>query len=303
MVRRIPRKEVNVIFHINRCGLRKRCISAMAIFAVLLTTFILVQDDKCKLHLDTSIFINVIDKTSATAEVQEKDVETAEIVQDTIKEITSTTENKDIQENSIIEQQRFMAIAPNNVVDYTVNLASFNSESHIYTSSRSIDEIISEIGPQMDISGTSGISKEDFIFAMQNCEGDTTGNMGLIAGDIWDACQEPNVNEFAIAGKVALECGWANPEKSELVAKKNNLMSIKDNNGNYKEYDSFSECIQDGVRLITEEYISIDGRYKTGGNLTEIGKVYCPDTPEWPIQVANCARMIAETLIIEEEED
>lgn len=298
MVRKNPRKAETVIFHIN-C---EKCIGMTAIFVVLLTIFILQSDAMGKLSFNVSAFCEIVDKTSATVKVEETDVEISETLEeDIVEEIT--TKSEDIQENNIIERQRFMALAPNNLVNYTVNLASFNSESYIYTSSRSIDEIIAEIGPQMDISGTSGISKEDFIFAMQNCEGDTTGNMGLIAGDIWDACQEPNVNEFAIAGKVALECGWANPEKSELVAKKNNLMSIKDNNGNYKEYDSFSECIQDGVRLITEEYISIDGRYKTGGNLTEIGKVYCPDTPEWPIQVANCARMIAETLIIEEEED
>lgn len=304
MVRRIPRRsEVNVVFCINWETLCKRCIYITAIFSVLLTTFILVQDDKCKLHLNTSVFINVIDKTSATAEVQEKDVETAEIAQDTIEDATETTENESVPKNDIVVQQKFMAIASQSV-NNTVNLMSASDDvPHIYTSSKSIEEIIAEIGPQMDISGTSGISREDFIYAMVNCESASSGIMGLIAGDIWDICQIKNLHEFIVSGLIACECWWANLEKSTLVANRRNLMSIKDNEGEYKYYDSYFESVEDGIRLLAEEYISQDGKYKTGGNLTKIGEVYCPDTPEWPIQVASCAKTIAETLLIKEEEE
>lgn len=301
MVRTSPRKEVNVIFHINRCGLRKRCISAMAIFAVLLTTFILAQENTSRLHLDTSVFINVIDKTSATVEVQKTD-ETEIPKEDIMEEATETTENESVPKNDIVVQQKFMAIASQSV-NNTVNLMSASDDvPHIYTSSKSIEEIIADISPQMDISKPSGISYEDFVFAIKHCEYDKYGYIYENVDVIWEECQKYHLNEFGITGIIAFEGGWIDPVEYPIaIGYRKNVMSVKDDNGIYKVYDTYADSIRDGIRLIAEEYIDENGKQATGGNLTDIGEKYAPENPLWPIKMAEGAEMATRALVNKED--
>ena len=155
---------------------------------------------------------------------------------------------------------------------------------------KEIDEIAEEISPEMDISEPSGISKEDFVLAMQNCEYDTNNVLADNAELIWDNCNERQINEFAIVGIIAIESGWADPENSELAAQKRNIMSIKNDHGDYKTYASYSDCILDAIRILDENYLERDGRYATGGNLQDISHVYAEDE-NWANGVAECAEM------------
>ncbi len=163
-----------------------------------------------------------------------------------------------------------------------------NVEENI--SYKKIDEIVEEISPEMDISEPSGISKDDFVLAMEKCDYDKNSVLADNAVLIWENCNERQINEFAIIGIIAIESGWANPEVSELTAEKNNIMSIRDDEGEYKTYYSYSECIEDAIRILDENYLEADGRYATGGNLQDISVVYAEDT-NWANRVAECAEM------------
>lgn len=167
------------------------------------------------------------------------------------------------------------------------------SQYNTTTPKQDIVRIVDEIGAEMDISSVSGISKEDFVYALQNCKFDKNGVLANNAEYIWDLCQDYEVNEFIICGLIAIESGWC---KSKLATNHHNIMSITGRNG-YKHYTNYSDCILDGVKLISEEYISEDGRYATGGKLTDIGSVYAPYNSNWAKMVANCAEMTTRELV------
>ena len=160
----------------------------------------------------------------------------------------------------------------------------------------SYSEIIDNIHIDMDISKTSGISEEDFVFAISNSPYDRNEILEENASLIWNECQERQINEFVICGIIARESLWCD---SELAINRKNVMSIKNNEGEYKIYSDYSDCIKDGIRLLSEEYISEKGRYSTGGNISEIGSVYA-EHPEWADLVIECAIMCTRSLPDEE---
>ena len=172
-----------------------------------------------------------------------------------------------------------------------------NYEEEILTDEyKDIEEIVKEISPEMDISKTSGISKADFIFLLNNCKYDSSGILKENANIIWEECQKRQLNEFAIVGIIATESFWANPEKSYLAENKKNIMSIKNDDGQYKTYDTYTECIVDVMRLLQEEYISEEGRYHTGGKLNLIADTYSENGLEWSSLVSECAEMSTRAL-------
>lgn len=159
-----------------------------------------------------------------------------------------------------------------------------------------IEDIVENIGPEMEIGQTSGISLMNFKYAIKNCTYDANGILAENAEIIWLECQRKNLNEFAVVGIIAAESWWANPEKSELAANKKNIMSIKNNDGDYKTYETYSDCILDAIRILSEEYVSEDGRYHTGGQLDIIGNTYAENGAEWAALVAECAEMSTRAL-------
>ena len=73
-------------------------------------------------------------------------------------------------------------------------------------------------------------------------------------------------------------------------------MSLKNDDGQYKTYETYTECILDAIRLISEEYISEEGRYHTGGNLNLIADTYSENGLEWSSLVSECAEMSTRAL-------
>lgn len=171
-----------------------------------------------------------------------------------------------------------------------------NKEYHTQTMPVDIDNILSEINSEMDISTTSGISKADFVYALKNCSDDKNNVLAENAEFIWTICQRYKINEFAFCGIISFESGWCN---SRLSNNKKNIMSITDSNGEYINYESYEDCIRDGARLLRNNYINPDGNYATGGVLTDIAPIYLGDEEysyEWAEGVAYRAQVCAEAL-------
>ena len=277
MGKQSPRNEEKVTKGENFKG---RIIAFL--FIVMFTTILLVNNDNtiAMEQSENEIQPNVttISETMTTVETE---VETE--IEAEVETESETTEMKTTVETEVKANYKEEDV--------------FSLETQI--PSRGISEIVSEISPEMDISSTSGISKDDFIYAMDNCKYDQFGIIAENAEVIWTECQERELNEFAIVGIIAAESGWANKEKSPLTKEKNNVMSIKYNNGDYKQYDTYTDCILDGIRILDENYIEEDSRYATGGNLSDIGEVYA--TEEWSELVSNCAEMATRALTTEEQ--
>lgn len=262
-----PRNEANS----KKDEGRNRLNFIIALFAIMCVTILLTS----KIELEVNV-----DATSYTA-------------------IDSTV----IKEEKIIIVEE-LALADNSVETeiLTVNIETEENENIETISSisdKSIEEIIAEIGPEMDISKPSGISKSNFIFLLEHCKYDKNNVLKENAGLIWEECQTRQLHEFAVVGIIAAESWWANPEKSELVAKKKNIMSIKNNDGDYKTYETYSDCILDAIRILSEEYVSDEGRYHTGGRLDIIADTYSENGTEWAALVAECAEMSTRALLEE----
>lgn len=147
---------------------------------------------------------------------------------------------------------------------------------------------ISRITSSTDISGVSGISKKAFCDSMEKCRYDKRGVLFECSETIWETCQEYNLNEYAIVGIIAWESGWCS---SGLSSNRHNIMSIK-SGGGYKYYDSYQECVIDGVSLIANNYVDKHGKYATGGVLSNIAPVYTGYSgSNWASKVAECANM------------
>ena len=162
---------------------------------------------------------------------------------------------------------------------------------------KNIDEIVSTLNAEMDISNTSGISKEDFIYALENCVYDKNGVLGKNAEAIWNSCQKYQLNEFAFCGMIAFESGWCD---SKLAQNRKNILSIKNANGEYIRYDSYAKCIEDGAKLLRKNYINNDSKYSTGGKLTDIAYIYLGGETyieQWCDGVSSCANLCTKALL------
>ena len=143
------------------------------------------------------------------------------------------------------------------------------------------------------LAGTSGISEEDFMFAMKNCKYDKNGVLADNAECIWNVCQEYNINEILFVGLIAAESGWCT---SNMSTSKKNILSITASGG-YKTYSSYADCIKDGIVLLSNNYCKSDGKYYTGGTLYDIGTIYCGvNSAEWCKLIINCADLFTKTL-------
>lgn len=161
---------------------------------------------------------------------------------------------------------------------------------------KTIEEIVSELNSEMDISSTSGISKKDFIYALKNCEYDKNGVLRKNAEIIWLNCQKYQLNEFAFCGIIAFESGWCD---SDLTKNKKNIMSIKNSKGEYNSYYSYAKCIEEGAKLLRKKYIDEDSTYDTGGKLPDIAYTYVGDEVyinQWCEGIADCATLCSKAL-------
>lgn len=245
----------------------KPLITVMTAFTVVTTIFVLKEEESAKM----------------------KNISFAKVTYDCSIEEQDKGETVFIVKTKTTDIEKFFSISKENI-----------EVSLVTDSQKDIQEIVEEITPEMDISMTSGISKSDFIYSLENCKYDITGILRENADIIWEECQQRELNEFAVVGIIATESCWANPDKSELVANKKNIMSIKNDNGEYKRYDTYTECILDAIRLLSEEYVSEEGRYHTGGQLDEIASTYSENGIEWANLVAECAEMSTRGLQEEE---
>lgn len=262
-----PRNEANS----KKEEWRNRLNFIIALFAIMCVKILLTSKIKLEVDVDATSYM-VIDSTVIKEE---------KIIM--VEELSSTD---DSVETEIL------------IVDIEAE-EDENIETISLISYKSIEEIIAEISPQMDISKPSGISKSNFIFLLEHCKYDKNNVLKENAALIWEECQTKQLHEFAVVGILAAESWWANPEKSELAANKKNIMSIKNDDGDYKTYETYSDCILDAMRILSEEYVSEDGRYHTGGQLDIIGNTYAENGAKWAALVAECAEMSTRALLEE----
>ena len=135
-----------------------------------------------------------------------------------------------------IEQLRTASITENTFIKTVVSRSDINRNQTLYvnltqTQQDDYEEIKTyikledvKISFNMDVSKTTGLSKEDFVFLVQNMKYDKTGILEKNAAWIWECCQKYNVNEIFVLGICGIESAWCSAPQHQNTHNYSSLM-------------------------------------------------------------------------------
>lgn len=226
--------------------------------------------------------------------VTQSDEKTAENDNVPGTELTSGV-NKDLME---LLKQQLPEIEENDVdtvtstAEGTTNAVDDTAEPEMEIVYKTLEEV--SISRDMDLTETTGMSKEDFCELLANFEYDYEGFYERNAGLIWDLSQEYQVNEIFICGVFALESYYGSSEKHISA---HNYGSIMTGDGKLQKFENDAEGIEANFELFANSYLSPEGKYYKGVTLDAIGDTYCPptkDCPSWAGKVYSCMQKFLE---------
>ena len=151
---------------------------------------------------------------------------------------------------------------------------------------KSIEEI--RISKNMDLTITTGISKEDFKKLMKNLKCDTSGFFYKNSDTIYDLCQKYELNEIFFCGLIAGESGW---NISANHRNKCNYISMMSSKGLIK-YSSDEEGLEAATKLLHNKYLTKGGSCYSGKTLSAIQKRFCPNSNTWVGLVFGCMKQV-----------
>ena len=178
-------------------------------------------------------------------------------------------------------------VAESETVEVTETETVEVEESEPETVYKSLEEV--KISRNMDLTETTGLSKEDFCELLANFKYDYAGFYERNSGLIWDLSQEYQVNEIFMCGVFALESYFGADDKHIST---HNYGSIMNKKGKMVGYASDSEGIEANYKLFANCYLDKNGKYYKGVTLDSIGNTYCDSS--WAGQVYSCMKYFLE---------
>lgn len=112
----------------------------------------------------------------------------------------------------------------------------------------------------------SNITREEMYRILEGTALQTLSNAYVYMEELY------GVNALFLVGISAEESGWG---RSSLAISHNNLGGIKGNNGNYRYFESWGECVDYKARLLKNQYLSEDGSYFNGYSVWNVNSKYC----------------------------
>lgn len=194
------------------------------------------------------------------------------------EEKTEENNNETTQEEKVTIQEARTAAAESNAVS---SRSEVNRESVTSNSTTKIEDI--QISFNMDVSKTTGLSKEDFVYLVENMKYDKTGILAKNAAWIWECCQKYSVNEIFVLGICGIESGWCSAPQHQNTHNYSSLMK----GGKLIPYSSDEEGFEAMIKLLGERYLTPGGSFYNGATITGVGKCYCNPT-SWPQKVYTC---------------
>ncbi len=151
---------------------------------------------------------------------------------------------------------------------------------------KSIEEI--RISKNMDLTITTGISKEDFKNLMKGLKCDTSGFFYKNSDTIYDLCQKYELNEIFFCGLIAGESGW---NISANHRNKCNYISMM-SKGKLIRYATPEEGLEAAAKLLHNKYLSEGGAYYSGKTLANVQKIFCPNSSTWVNLIYGCMKQV-----------
>ena len=230
-------------------------------------------------------------------------VENTNINENQTQEENNTEDNSNTIDANNIQDARTSAIS--NRIDLIETLSSrsevnrlgsmyINTNENSYQNSDEYEELKQyvkiedvKISFDMDVSKTTGLSKEDFVTLVTNMKYDRTGILEKNAGVIWECCQKYNVNEIFVLGICGIESAWCSAPQHQNTHNYSSLMS----GGKLISYPSDAAGFEAMIKLLGQKYLSPKGGLYHGSTITGVGKCYCNATT-WPKKVYTCMQQV-----------
>lgn len=266
---------------------KKIIITMMVIITILLATTIL------------SIILNM------------SGVNILEIAQNKTYQIANNSSNENINNQNSnsnpeeitslqdIQELRTASITGKDLINALVSRSDINRQNTLYinltqTPQDDYEEIITyikledvKISFNMDVSKTTGLSKEDFVSLVQNMKYDKTGILEKNAAWIWECCQKYSVNEIFVLGICGIESAWCSAPQHQRTHNYSSLMK----GGKLISYSSDEAGFEAMIKLLGQKYLSPRGSLYHGATITGVGTCYC-NTTTWPKKVYTCMQQV-----------
>lgn len=236
----------------------------------------------------------VLENTDIENQTQDNNTE------ETSEEASENTSDK-IDTNNM--QEARSAVANNNSIIETLSSRSevnrsgnmyINTDTNSYQASDEYDELKQyikiedvKISFDMDVSKTTGLSKEDFVTLVTNMKYDRTGILEKNAAWIWECCQKYSVNEIFVLGICGIESAWCSAPQHQNTHNYSSLMS----GGKLIPYPSDAAGFEAMIKLLGQKYLSPNGSLYHGATITGVGRCYCNPT-SWPKKVYTCMQQV-----------
>lgn len=140
---------------------------------------------------------------------------------------------------------------------------------------KKIDEVT--ISRDMDLTVSTGLSKEDFKELIGNVKADTSKFFYDNAETIYDLCEEYELNEIFFCGLISAESGWNIASNHRNT---NNFISLMAN-GKLLKYDSVKEGLEVAAKSLHNNYLTPGGRFYYGKTLSGVKTRFCPASSTW----------------------
>ena len=150
----------------------------------------------------------------------------------------------------------------------------------------SIDEV--SISIDMDLSVTTGLSKEDFVDLISNCSADTSGFFEENADLIYDLCQIYSINEIFFCGLISAESGWNIAQNHRNTYNYISLMS----GGGLLRFSSVEDGLESAAIALHNNYLTPGGKFYRGSTLEGVRTIFCSENPGWTSLVYGRMRQI-----------
>ena len=195
-------------------------------------------------------------------------------------------ENNDVQEEIQVAQE---VTIEETTQERTIATTTRSSEERTLEQEENyiaINEI--EIAKSMDLTKTSGVSKEDFKILMTNLKVDRSGFFEKNSDIIYDLCKKYELNEIFFCGLIAAESGWNIASNHRNTHNYISMMS----KGKLIRYSSDEEGLEAAAKLLHNNYLTKGGSCYSGKTLANVQKRFCPNSSTWVNLVYGCMKQI-----------
>ena len=236
----------------------------------------------------------ILENTNTENQTQENNTE------ETLEEV-SEDDSERIDTNNM-QEARSAAINNNSIIGTLSSRSEVNRSGSMYINTNADSYQASDeyeelkqyikiedvrISFDMDVSKTTGLSKEDFVTLVTNMKYDRTGILEKNAAWIWECCQKYSVNEIFVLGICGIESAWCSAPQHQNTHNYSSLMS----GGKLIPYSSDAAGFEAMIKLLGQKYLSPKGSLYHGATIIGVGRCYCNPT-SWPKKVYTCMQQV-----------